>query len=239
MTKSRCLSTRWGITFRCLHAEELTNIPEEEMIKVKNQQQMVLEKYFKKGKSLDEKDLHCIETRQRFKATPDLFAVDKELCQYGFPRVYVRYPFSESFQTGYMRLSCPHLIKAVDHLEAKGGLQRFDKLLQSDSPRGEEYRENFLKVNDTWNKIFNDLMTDFMRDLGLKFLEKFKTSESFKYFLDTGFIGISKRDVDQAKCLHAHLADHLIRGDNKIGELVEKELMHNGVSTKGCNGKLV
>ena len=234
VTKSSCLA-RLGKSIRYIQSQGVAGIPEEEIIKVKQQQEIVLKKYFPKADNIDEKSINCIESRQRFAATPDLFAVDKERCQYGFPRVYLRYPYSKTWQTGFIRLTCPHLVKAVDRLEAKGGLERFDQLLNDkDNPQSIELKENFLQVNNTWNKIFNDLVTDFIRTLGL---ESFCKRESFKNLFNTGFIGISKDDVDQVKCLHAHLADHLIRGDNKIGELVEKELESKGVSTQGCGGE--
>jgi len=223
-------------SIRCIQSEGVATIPEEERIKIKQQQEMVLQKYFPKATNIDEKSLHCIESRQRFSPTPDIFAIDKERCQYGFPRAYVRYPFSKTWQTGFIRLSCPHLVKAVDKLEDEGGIERFDKLLQDhENLQSDELVENFSKVNNTWNQIFNDLLTDFMRKLGF---ERFK-DEPFKFLFDTGFIGIRKDDTDHVKCLHAHLADHIVRGDNKIGEMVEKELMNKGVSTKGCKGKFI
>lgn len=221
---------------RCMQTKDGQPIPAEELMKVKNRQQLVLEKYLPKADPIDEKSLHCIVTRQTLVVTPDIFAVDKERCRYGFPRAFVRYPFSRTWQTGMVRLSCPHLVRAVDKLEADGGVVKFDKILQAkeSNPIQVKLKESFLKLNDTWNKILNDLMTDFTRKLAER---NFLVLGTYQRFFDSGFIGVGKEDVDKVKCLHAHLADHLVRGDNKIGELVEAELKRKGVSTSGCQGK--
>ena len=44
------------------------------------------------------------------------------------------------------------------------------------------------------------------------------------------------RDV---KCLHAHVADELVRDDNEIGKLVLDELKSAGQDTRGCDGEII
>ncbi len=51
--------------------------------------------------------------------------------------------------------------------------------------------------------------------------------------LQSGLIGVSPGQVE-VKCLHAHLADHLVRGDaNRVGARVVKLLSDEGVTLEG------
>lgn len=53
---------------------------------------------------------------------------------------------------------------------------------------------------------------------------------------ETGLIGISLTKAAEVKCLHAHLADYLMRGDvNPIGLLVVEDLAGVGVDVSGTN----
>jgi hypothetical protein len=52
-------------------------------------------------------------------------------------------------------------------------------------------------------------------------------------FLDSGIIGVAPGKVHDVKCLHAHLADHLVRGQNVIGERIKSKLLEKGVSLDG------
>lgn len=54
--------------------------------------------------------------------------------------------------------------------------------------------------------------------------------------LSSGIIGVTK--VDDVKCLHAHVADHLMRGDNKVGQWTLEQLGDQGIERSGCSGIL-
>lgn len=43
-------------------------------------------------------------------------------------------------------------------------------------------------------------------------------------------------DSFRLRCLHAHVADYLVRGTNRIGKQVLTDLEARGVSTTGCTG---
>lgn len=62
----------------------------------------------------------------------------------------------------------------------------------------------------------------------------FKQSQSILH--DTGLVGVSLyKDDDEVKCLHAHLADYLVRGDtNPIGPLAVAGL--EGAPARSCVG---
>jgi Protein of unknown function (DUF501) len=54
--------------------------------------------------------------------------------------------------------------------------------------------------------------------------------------MESGIIGCTPGKL-QVKCLHAHVADQLLRGTNEIGALTMKRLEADGIDTKGCDGK--
>lgn len=67
---------------------------------------------------------------------------------------------------------------------------------------------------------------------------KAELSDEFIFHLmDSGFIGISRDRNNDIKCAHAHLADHFLRGNNKIGIIIEKLLEKKGGSASGCDSK--
>ena len=45
--------------------------------------------------------------------------------------------------------------------------------------------------------------------------------------------------MNDVKCLHAHVADHLLRGNNKIGAWTLNVIQQQSLDTRGCDGKLI
>jgi hypothetical protein len=137
-------------------------------------------------------------------------------------------------------------VKAIDEYEYNlNGINKINEVLAKSNVSSNEYtredvfsqqlRENFSRTNQVWKSIRNLLLSDKDRaTIAAKFGE-----EKAKAMINSGIIGITAEKVDDAKCLHAHVADHLLRGDNLIGELVLKELKSEmGVEAKGCKGDL-
>jgi hypothetical protein len=54
--------------------------------------------------------------------------------------------------------------------------------------------------------------------------------------LNSGIIGITLAKVDDVKCLHAHVGDHIVRSENSIGKWALDELQKKGVDPGGCDG---
>ena len=46
--------------------------------------------------------------------------------------------------------------------------------------------------------------------------------------------GVTPTKVDDAKCLHAHVGDLFLRGENKIGEYTLRMLRSRGIESDGC-----
>ena len=143
----------------------------------------------------------------------------------------MQYPVGGGVSSGMIRLSCPHLVKAVDEYERQGALEEFDAIL-ADEVVGEKLRRNFLETNLAWREIRGKAVTEEEREL----MKKKLGEEGADHLMRSGIIGCTP-GKNQVKCLHAHIADNLVRGTNEIGQLALTKLEERGVDVKGCAGK--
>lgn len=178
----------------------------------------------------------------------NIIGVEKNRCKYGFPRAFMQYPvnvgiqsggnfYAQQFSSGMVRLSCPHLVKAVDAFEMDedkrvGAIKVFNAKLTSDSNDGADLRSNFLQTNTAWKEIRQDAVS--VDDVAL--MNKVLGEKGATNLLYSGIIGITANKVDDVKCLHAHISDYLLRGSNEIGKQALMQLDQAGVDTAGCNG---
>jgi hypothetical protein len=177
-------------------------------------------------------DKNVIERRQLVYPVKRILAVEASKCKHGFPRAFVQYPIDgERSSSGQLRLSCPHLVKAVDEYEiAGGGIKFFNDLMAM--PENEQLRENFVATNYRWKAI---------REASISAREEEVICEKLgqhgkDQFMNSGIIGITLEKTDDVKCLHAHVADELVRGDNKIGQQTLEILDQRGINARGCDG---
>jgi hypothetical protein len=196
-----------------------------------------LKKYLVRSVEPAPADLECISGRQLGSPVPGAFAVDRDKCRYGYSRAFVRLPVSDvtdECNSGMIRLSCPHLVKEIDLFEKNGGIEKINSVLNNESSEfGRMLKSNFLDINASWKQIRNDVSVDSDKAKALNYLG----SEQYRHFFSSGFIGITETKVNDVKCLHAHLADYLLRGNNLIGQWVHDELDKKNVSVSGCAGK--
>lgn len=174
--------------------------------------------------------LRCISERQLDHGVSDIFGVDKINCRHGHPRAFVQYPVGvKAMSSGMLRLSCPYLVKAVDEFENDGGIEEVNKELASNTT----LQSAFLDINKAWANIRNTSTSSSDRSK-IKAVLGVETEEQL---MNSGIIGITLDKVDDVKCLHAHIADAILRGEEKnvIGSLALKLLQERkGVSPLGC-----
>jgi hypothetical protein len=128
-----------------------------------------------------------------------------------------------------LRLTCPHLVKLIDEIEAQGGVEDFNVRI-SDQAR---VRKNFAHVNDQWRLIKRASINEEEKE----YIEN-KLHDKAEDFLNSGIIGIRSSGTSDVKCLHAHVADELIRDDNSVGKLVLDDIVAAGHQPSGCDSKL-
>ena len=160
----------------------------------------------------------------------EVIEADAAIARHGYVRVIVRHPYLKYLHTGMPRLTCSHLVKEIDKLEASQGVRRYNSILAAT----EDLQENFRETMKEWNDILKSVLTD-------EDIERCRSQigrENTDSRLNMGLIGISMNKYDDVKCLHANVADYLLRGKNKIGKLVLDELEQSSVNTSGCDGKI-
>jgi hypothetical protein len=199
----------------------------------------LIKKYFPNGEIPAAVDLSCIADRQlggpldNGGSLDNVIAVDRVRCRHGFVRAMVRYPVGENCEkmsSNMIRLTCPHLVKEIDALEASGGITAMNSALAW----RDDLKDNYKNTNEVWSAVRNDATNEKESD----YVEEVLGPEGKKHFFESGIIGVTKGKTDDAKCLHAHVGDLIMRGGNLIGQLAIKELEKKDINTTGCAGKL-
>jgi len=128
-------------------------------------------------------------------------------CSYGYPQVLRVRPVlgEEPFPTVYW-LSCPHLVRAIDRLEAEGWIPRLERRMAGDARLRAAMNEAHGRyVRERWATLAAEeraRLEALGRSLGLH---------------ERGIGGIADRRW--LKCLHLHVAHELADG-NPIGRIV-------------------
>eukprot|EP00619_Florenciella_sp_RCC1007_P000549 CAMPEP_0205907432 /NCGR_PEP_ID=MMETSP1325-20131115/2544_1 /ASSEMBLY_ACC=CAM_ASM_000708 /TAXON_ID=236786 /ORGANISM="Florenciella sp., Strain RCC1007" /LENGTH=321 /DNA_ID=CAMNT_0053273525 /DNA_START=86 /DNA_END=1051 /DNA_ORIENTATION=+ len=177
-------------------------------------------------------DRRSIEERQLRHPASDLAAVPAQCqCPYGFPQAILLRPVGKNKPvSGLIRLTCPHLVAAVDEFEAEGGVASMNRELVGGA-RGPEWQEALQGINDAHRQLRRALTSEAEAE---RVKERFGEAGAESFF-NSGIAGMSPTKLDDVKCLHAQLADSLLRGrdNNKIGSAVEEELRARGVDIGG------
>ena len=128
-------------------------------------------------------------------------------CSYGHPQVIQVRPIIEGapFPTLFW-LTCPHLVKRVDRLEADGWIGRLERRLAED----EALRADMEEAHDRYVEKRSALLSKDNRQM-------LGTRGQAASLLERGIGGIADRS--RLKCLHLHVA-HALADENPIGAIV-------------------
>lgn len=86
--------------------------------------------------------------------------VEAGRCRHGYPRAFVRQPITESFiNSGFMRLSCPYLVKEIDQLELTTGVDSISQL-NALVAKSTELQQSFVTINQGHEHIRRELLVD-------------------------------------------------------------------------------
>jgi hypothetical protein len=159
-------------------------------------------------------------------------------CRHGFPQAFAMDPIHSGrdnsagrVNSGLLKLTCPHLVRAVDSLEDEGMISIFNERLKENNSFQEATDDAHAVHAASRKELLNDNEVEAVR---LKLGERGTTA-----FLEAGVASASPGSTD-VKCLHAWLADSLFRGETEspMGKAVAKELVDRGVDLTGtltCN----
>ncbi|MDD2715435.1 MAG: DUF501 domain-containing protein [Candidatus Wallbacteria bacterium] len=168
---------------------------------------------------ISETDLQVIQGQLKRKINPS--GSVSRYCSWNFPSVIQCLPETEQgtpFPTLYW-LSCPHLRYQVDKLEQKGLVKEISAQIRSDP----KLMENYRKATEVYREERSALYLTIHPGL------------TIPEALETGIGGIREwRNLKNLKCLHTHLAFHLINRSEIVGGIL------NGLSlycpTGACAG---
>ena len=110
-----------------------------------------------------------------------------------------------------LRLSCPFLVKAIDEWEANGGIEEVNAALHE----SEDLQESFVQTNQAWQVIRRNSVSPEQKE----YVSSIIGAKGLLNFMDSGIIGVSQNKTDDVKCIHAHVADYLIRGGMYLVEM--------------------
>ena len=178
---------------------------------------------------INDEDLQIIAERQLDHSVSGVYAVESNRCKHGIVRAMIQYPCSGRVGSGMIRLTCPHLVKEIDEWEADGAIERINNIMIND----EELQNNFQNIHEKHAKIRQMAVTEKEKDIIIKKIGK----QGSEHFLNCGIIGISHNRLDDIKCVHAQVADYLLRGrkENMIGTMCVDMLQEErGVDVNGC-----
>ncbi len=128
-------------------------------------------------------------------------------CPYGYPQVIRVRPLVDGkpFPTLFW-LTCPHLVREVDRLEADGWISRLERRMAED----EELRAGMARAHERYIENRSALLSDGER-------RSIEAGGMTASLLDRGIGGIAERT--RLKCLHLHIA-HALADENPIGRIV-------------------
>ena len=153
-------------------------------------------------------------------------------CRHDFAQAFAMDPLplgTSRANSGLLKLTCPHLVRAVDVLEDEGVMSRLNAALKASA----ELRDAAMGAH----AVHADARRDILRDPRDLIAVRSKLGErGAEAFLSAGVAGSSEKTAAiDVKCLHAWLADRLFRGqgESPLGDSVERELRNRGVKIGG------
>ncbi|MDI9412448.1 MAG: DUF501 domain-containing protein [Bacillota bacterium] len=154
-------------------------------------------------------------------------------CKHGHVQVIVNRPLSASgteleiFPTLYW-LTCPYLRKEIALLEGEGLIAEFEELIKEDSQFAEALKKNH---EDYAKRRLSLIPSEVQGRL------KEEYPERYQVLAESGVGGI--RSPEGVKCLHTHVADYLVHGENVIGAKVIEKLNQSLACVEGQCGEFL
>ena len=121
--------------------------------------------------------------------------------------------------SGLFRLSCPLLVRAIDEWESEGGVRELSDWLREGRAEENGRKRGYERANEIQKEIREALVDDGFsgRGPGRSELVSKLGEHNARRFLESGVAGIPPDQTWEAKCVHAHVADHLCRRSSSEG----------------------
>lgn len=188
-------------------------------------------------------DIECIEQRHLYRrAVPGASALPRQVvgagsrCKHGWPQAIVYDPLyrekpNKSHRLGdTTRLTCPLLVSAVDKLEKSGAMERYNERLLP----GGDWEGELGKVNEAHRLLRLELIGDRKEELAE--VRQLLGEDAFAIAMRSGLASLRPEAKPDVKCLHAQIADELVRGSgNPIARQALRDIEDQGVQLLGSD----
>lgn len=195
--------------------------------------------------ALTQQDLECISQRHLYRK-PSAAGVPDTLgrqvvgagkrCRHGWPQAILYDPlYKESEAKSYRlgdttRLTCPLLVTAIDKLEKGGAMERYNERLAPSA----DWEKELPAVNEAHRLLRLELIGDRQEELAE--VKNLLGTEAFAIAMRSGLASLRPEAKPDVKCLHAQVADELVRdGNNKIAQQVLKDIEDQGIPVYGSD----
>mmetsp|Transcript_42428 Transcript_42428/g.65215 ORF Transcript_42428/g.65215 Transcript_42428/m.65215 type:complete len:299 (+) Transcript_42428:64-960(+) len=175
--------------------------------------------------------------RQTGQVNPSLAAIGIPStcsCQHGFPQAFSMDPLHAGrINSGTLKLTCPHLVRAVDALEDQGMILAVNQRIFAESEYfaqdGESpLRSSMIDAHERHARARRKMLSQEELDI----IRSKLGDKGMQSFLEAGVAGASIGSHD-SKCLHAWLADALFYGSTPLGAIIQQELEKQNVDLSG------
>jgi hypothetical protein len=167
--------------------------------------------------------------RRQMGHRPRLAVAILRRCRYGYPQVLLFAPLLVAGQrispnSTLCWLSCPMLVREIDRLEADREIERFEHLASVDAGLREALQQAHRETARIRSAILPEVWHRRLAE---------QRPREYWVITETGIAGITR--PDHVKCLHAHLADEMVRGKNPVGREVVRRLESEGIPLEGTD----
>jgi len=165
---------------------------------------------FPNSKQTTPEHLDCMR-RQTGQTAPVNAAIgvpSKCNCRHGFPQAFAMDPLPATgrINSGLVKLTCPHLVTAIDALEDDGFIQKLSTRLTEN----EDWQSAATIVHEKHSQTRYELINE---EDKLDTVRSKLGDRAAKALMDSGVAGSTSTSLD-VKCLHAWMGDHLFQGDD-------------------------
>lgn len=193
--------------------------------------------------ALSEEDLACVEQRHlcRKPQQPRADSLSAQIigggrrCRHGWPQAVLYDPLYQStpgkhYRLGdTTRLTCPLLVTALDKIEKAGAMAIYNERLQTDPT----WAGQLDRVNEAHRLLREHVVSD--RPTQMAEVRSHLGEATYATAMSAGLASMRKGTQD-VKCLHAQVADELIRGgQNLIALQALKDIEDMGIPVDGSD----
>jgi len=127
-----------------------------------------------------------------------------------------------------VRLTCPLLVSALDKIEKAGAMERYNERLL----KGADWEGELARINEEHRLLRLQLVGE--RTQELEEVRGALGDETFAVAMRSGLASLRPEARPDVKCLHAQVADELVRGGgNVIAQQALRDIEDQGVPTCG------